>query len=107
MKYLSLLGALLITVAPALAVSPEEEFDKRMSNPWWPKPGTSFRCYMELEESGLFLFKEVLKESETSWLLFPRPQPKRFEFLEDKGGAWVGGVDKTRLVRTQIGICHY
>ena len=107
MKYLSLLGALLITAVPALAATPEQEFDKRMSNPWWPKPGTSFKCYMDLEENGLFLFKEVLKESETSWLFFPRPQPKRFEFLEDKGGAWVGGVDDTRLVRTQIGICHY
>ena len=61
MKHLSLLGALLFTITPALALTPEQEYDKRMSNSWWPKPGTSFRCYMELEENGLFLFKEVLK----------------------------------------------
>ena len=29
------------------------------------------------------------------------------EFIEDKGGAWVVGEDDSRLVRTQVGICHY
>ena len=62
---------------------------------------------MELEENGLYLFKEVLNEGEISWELFPRPQPKRFDFIEDKGGAWVVGEDDSRLVRTQVGICHY
>ncbi|WP_413440653.1 hypothetical protein [Synechococcus sp. MIT S1220] len=107
MKYLSTIGALLIAVAPAIAVTPEQDYESRLKQSWWPKPGTSFKCYVELEENGLFIFNEVLKESETSWEFFPRPQPKRFEFLEDKGGAWVGGADDTRLVRTQVGICHY
>ena len=105
MKGQSLFGVLLISVAPVFAVTPEQE--SRLKESWWPKPGTSFRCYVELEENGLFRFNEVLKESETSWEFFPRPQPKRFEFLEDKGGAWVGGAYDTRLVRTQVGICHY
>ena len=62
---------------------------------------------MELEENGIFTFKEVLSESEISWELFPRPRPKHFEFIEGKGGAWVGGAHNTRLVRTQVGLCHY
>ena len=108
MKHLSLLGTLLIAVSPAIAVTPEQDYESRLKNSWWPKPGTSFIYYIDLEENGLFLFEEDLKESETSWEFFPRPQPKRFEFLEDKGGAWVGGADDdTSLVRTQFGICHY
>ena len=107
MKHLSLLGTLLIAVSPAIAVTPEQDYESRLKNSWWPKPDTSFRYYIDLEENGLFLFEEVLKESETSWEFFPRPQPKRFEFLEDKAGAWVGRADDTRLVRTQCGICHY
>ena len=108
MKYLSLLGTLLIAVSPAIAVTPEQDYESRLKNFWWPKPDTSFRYYIDLEENGLFLFEEDLKESETSWEFFPRPQPKRFEFLEDKAGAWVGGADDdTSLVRTQFGICHY
>ena len=105
MKVLSLFGVLLISVAPVFAFTPEQE--SRLKESWWPKQGTSFRCYMELEENGLYLFKEVLNEGEISWQLFPRPQPKRFEFIEDKGGAWVVGEDDSRLVRTQVGICHY
>ena len=107
MKYLSLLGTLLIAVSPAIAVTPEQDYESRLKKSLWPKPSTSFRYFIDLEENGLFLFKQVLKESETSWEFFPRPQPKRFEYLEDKGGAWVGGADDTRLVRTQFGICHY
>ena len=107
MKHLSLLGTLLIAVSPAIAVTPEQDYESRLKNSWWPKPGTIFTYDIDLEENGLFLFKEVLKESETSWEFFPRPQPKRFEFLKDKAGAWVGGADDTSLVRTQFGICHY
>ena len=52
MKGLSLFGVLLISVAPVFAVTPEQE--SRLKESWWPKPGTSFRCYVELEENGLF-----------------------------------------------------
>ena len=66
MKHLSLLGTLLIAVSPAIAVTPEQDYESRLKNFWWPKPDTSFRYYIDLEENGLFLFEEVLKKSETS-----------------------------------------